>query len=344
MVIHAKKEKQMSKVFIIAEAGVNHNGSLKTAKKMVDAAVRAGADAVKFQTFNAQSLVSKYAPKARYQMATTVKDESQLEMLKNLELGLNAHKELIKYCRAKKIMFLSSPFDLKSIDLLARLGLRIFKIPSGEITDLPYLRKIGALRKKLMMSTGMAKMSEVKNALDVLIKSGTKKKDIVVLHCNTEYPTHFKDVNLAAMLTMKNKLGVEVGYSDHTLGIEAAIAAVTLGASVIEKHFTLDKNMLGPDHRASVSPDGLKQMVNAIRNVEKAIGSGLKEPSKPELRNLVVVRKSIVASGDINKGDFFNPENISTKRPGNGISPMMWDKILGKKAKRNFKKDERISI
>jgi len=344
MVIHAREEKQMPKVFIIAEVGVNHNGSLKTAKKMVDAVVQAGVDAVKFQTFNADLLVCKDAPKARYQKKTTGKRESQLEMLKPLELSLNAHKELMKYCRIKRIMFLSSAFDLKSIDLLASLGLGIFKIPSGEITNLPYLRKIGFLRKKIIMSTGMATIAEVKHAIDVLTKSGTKKKDITVLHCNTEYPTPFKDVNLLAMITMKNKLGVEVGYSDHTVGIEVAIAAVTLGASVIEKHLTLDKNMAGPDHKASVSPDELKCMVNAIRNIEKAIGSGLKKPSRSELKNLSVVRKSIVASRDINKGGVFNCENISTKRPGNGISPMEWDKILGKKAKRNFKKDERVSI
>ena len=344
MVTLAKKEKKMSKVFIIAEAGVNHNGSLKTAKKIVNAAVQAGADAVKFQTFDAESLVSKYAPKAFYQKKNTDKGESQLEMLKNLELSLDAHKELLAYCRASKIMFFSSPFDFKSIDLLARLGLKILKIPSGEITNLSYLRKIGALRIKIIMSTGMATIAEVKTALDVLVKNGTKKKDIIVLHCNTEYPTPFEDVNLSAMLTMKNKLGVNIGYSDHTLGIEVAIAAVALGASVIEKHLTLDKNMSGPDHKASVSPDELKCMVKAIRNIEKAIGSGLKKPSRSELKNIVVVRKSIVASRKINKGDFFNHENISTKRPGNGISPMELDKILGKKAKRNFKKDEQISI
>lgn len=343
-VIRVKKENRMHKVFIIAEAGVNHNSSLKTAKKMVDVAVSAGADAVKFQTFNAESLVSKYAPKAGYQKISTGKDESQLEMIKRLELGFNAHKELFQYCRQKKIIFFSSPFDLKSIDLLARLGLKIFKIPSGEITNLPYLRRIGSLRKKLIISTGMSTLNEVEDSLDVLVKSGTKKQDITVLHCNTEYPTPFKDVNLLAMLTIKNKLGVNVGYSDHTPGIEISVAAAALGATVIEKHFTLAKNMPGPDHKASLEPGEFRQMVNLIRNIEKALGSGRKAPSRSELKNKPAARKSIVALRPIKKGEIFGEKNITVKRPGTGISPMKWDEVLGRRAKRDFKEDELIRI
>lgn len=334
----------MRRVFIIAEAGVNHNGSLDIAEKMVDVAARAGADAVKFQTFNAESLVSKFAPKAGYQRKTTDKGESQLEMIKKLELDLNAHEELIRYCRIKKITFLSSPFDLESIDLLAHLGLKTFKVPSGEITNLPYLRKIGSLRKKVIMSTGMATLGEVKDALDILIKSGTKKKDIVVLHCNTEYPTPFRDANLLAMLKIKDGLGVKVGYSDHTLGIEAAIAAVAIGATVIEKHFTLDKDMTGPDHRASLEGHELKSMVNAIRNIEQAMGSGVKKISSSEKDNIYAVRKSIIARVGIKKGECFTKENLAVKRPGTGISPMRLGDVVGKTAKKDFSQDELISI
>lgn len=344
MAIHAKKEKEMSRVFIIAEAGVNHNGSLKVAKKMVDVAAQAGVDAIKFQTFQAQSLVSKFAPKALYQKRTTGRDESQLEMIKKLELDLNAHKELIKYCRTKKINFLSSAFDLESIDLLARLGLRIFKVPSGEITNLPYLRKIGSLRKKVILSTGMSTLAEVKGALHVLVRNGTKKENITVLHCTTEYPTPIKDVNLLAMQTMRDRLGVKVGYSDHTLGIEATAAAVALGATVIEKHFTFDKKMAGPDHQASVEGDELRLMVKMIRNVEKSIGSGVKAMLPSERKNKNIVRKSIVAARSIQRGETFVEENITTKRPGSGISPMLWDRVLGKRAKRNFGKDELIRL
>lgn len=334
----------MPKVFIIAEAGVNHNGLLNTARKMVDAAVSAGADAVKFQTFNAESLVSKYAPKARYQKITTDRNESQLEMIKKLELNFNAHKELFRYCRKKKTVFISSPFDLNSIDLLAHLGLDIFKIPSGEITNLPYLRKIGSLRKKIIISTGMASLKEVRDALDILLKNGTKKQDITVLHCNTEYPTPLKDVNLSAMLTIKDKLGVRVGYSDHTLGMEVAIAAAALGAAVIEKHFTLNRNMPGPDHKASLEPDEFRFMVNAIRHVEAALGSGIKSPSESERKNISFVRKSIVASRMIIKGETFNVQNITVKRPGRGISPMNWDKVINGRAKKSFRKDELIRL
>lgn len=340
--IRVKKEEQMDKVFIIAEAGVNHNGYLKIAKKMVDAAAESGADAVKFQTFNAESLVSKYAPKAAYQKKNTDKGESQLEMIKKLRLDFNAHKELIRYCRIKKIMFLSSPFDLESIDLLSGLGLEIFKIPSGEITNLPYLRKIGSLRKKIILSAGMADLKEIGIALEILISSGTKKSNITVLHCNTEYPTPLEDANLRAMLTIRDKFKVKVGYSDHTLGVEVAIAAVAMGASIIEKHFTLNKKMAGPDHKASLECDELKQMVTLVRNIEKAIGSGIKEPSKSEVKNINLVRKSIVAANNIKKGERFNKNNITVKRPGFGLSPMLWDAVVNKKAKQDFKAGDLI--
>lgn len=334
----------MHKVFIIAEAGVNHNGSLKIAKKMVDAAVSAGADAIKFQTFNAVSLVSKYAPKAMYQKVATNKDESQLEMIKKLELDLAEHKELLKYCREKNIVFLSSPFDLKSIDLLAGLGLKVFKIPSGEITNLPYLRKIGSLRKKIILSTGMSNLKEINSALAILVSSGTRKENIIILHCNTEYPTPIEDANLRAMLTIRDEFGVKVGYSDHTTGIEAAIGAAALGASVIEKHFTFDKKMQGPDHRASLDPNELKHMITLIRNIEKALGNGIKKPSKSELKNIPIARKSIMAAGHIHKGEVFTESNITIKRPAHGINPMEWDRVIGKRSKKEFFADDLIHL
>lgn len=332
----------MSRVFIIAEAGVNHNGSIDIAKKLIDVASEAGVDAVKFQSFKAEKIVSKYTPKAEYQKKTTDSNEKQLEMIKKLELDYEKHKELMNYCKTKGVMFLSSPFDLESIDLLHKLGLEIFKIPSGEITNLPYLRKIGRLKKKVILSTGMATLGEIEAALDVLRENGSN--DIVVLHCNTEYPTPMEDVNLRAMLTIKEAFKVEVGYSDHTLGIEVPIAAVALGAKVIEKHFTLDKNMEGPDHKASLEPNELKEMVKAIRNIEKALGNGIKKPSKSELKNKQLVRKSIVAKRFIKKGEVFTEENITVKRPGNGISPMRWDEIIGKVANKDYKEDELIEI
>lgn len=331
-------------VFIIAEAGVNHNGCLRTARKLIDAAVVSGADAVKFQTFVPELLSSKYAHKAAYQKLTTAKDESQLEMLMKLAFGIKEHRELMRYCQRKKIGFLSSAFDLQSIDLLTSLGLQLFKIPSGEITNLPYLRKIGSLRKKIILSTGMANLGEIRDAVKVLLDSGTKKSEITVLHCNTEYPTPFEDVNLLAMLTIGDTLGMRVGYSDHTPGIEVAVAAVALGASVIEKHFTLDKNMPGPDHKASLDPVELKMMVCAVRNLETALGSGIKQPSKSEWRNISIVRKSIVAAKDIRKGEIFSPENITVKRPAAGLSPMQWDDVLGRRAKRDFRTDECLRI
>jgi len=333
------------KTFIIAEAGVNHNGSLDTALKMVDAAVASGADAVKFQTFKAEKMIAFGAPKATYQQETTGANESQLEMVKKLELDETAHIRLYQHCQQKGIQFLSSPFDLESIDLLVRLGIKIFKIPSGEITNLPYLRKLGGLKKELIMATGMADMGEIENALVVLMQSGTAPEAIMVLHCNTEYPTPFEDVNLRAMVTIKAAFpGIQVGYSDHTPGIEVPIAAVALGARVIEKHFTLDRNMEGPDHKASLEPGELKSMVTAIRNIEKAMGNGIKKPSPSELKNKPIARKSIVAVRNIGKGETFIQENLGVKRPGTGISPMQWDEVVGKKALRNFNKDEIICL
>ena len=334
-----------NKTYIIAEAGVNHNGSLDVAIRMVDAAVEAGADAVKFQTFKAEKVISVNTPKAGYQKETTGSDESQLEMVRKLELDEAAHKKLFRYCKDKGILFLSSPFDLESIDLLNRLDMQIFKIPSGEITNLPYLRKLGALGKELIMSTGMADLSEIEDALDVLTGAGTKLKDITVLHCNTEYPTPFEDVNLRAMLTIKTTFpGVNIGYSDHTLGIEIPIAAVAMGATIIEKHFTLDKNMEGPDHRASLEPNELNSMVTAIRNIEKAMGNGIKKPSPSELKNKPIARKSVVAARNIEKGAEFTEENLTVKRPGTGINPMRWDEVIGRKASRNFNEDEIICL
>lgn len=334
----------MGRIFIIAEAGVNHGGSLDTAKRMVDAAKKAGADAVKFQTFKAESMVSRYAAKADYQKKATGKARSQLEMLKKLELGPGEHRALAGYCRVKGIMFMSAPFDADSIDLLSDMALKIFKIPSGEITNLPYLRKIGGLGKRVILSTGMSDMKEVASALGILIKEGTRRSDITVLQCNSGYPTPYRDANLLAMLAMKDALGVDTGYSDHTPGIEVAIAAAALGASVIEKHFTLDKNMPGPDHRSSLEPDELSAMVRAIRNIEKALGSGVKRPSVSELKNRAVIRKSVVASRDINAGEFFSADNITVKRPGTGISPMAWAGVIGKKAPRSYRKDAVIKL
>ncbi|UCB56985.1 MAG: N-acetylneuraminate synthase [Candidatus Omnitrophota bacterium] len=334
----------MRKTFVIAEAGVNHNGSIKIAKKMIDAAVLAGADAVKFQTFEAEKLVTKSAPMAEYQKKATGESESQFEMIKRLELDKKAHQELMKHCKKRGILFLSSPFDLESIEFLNRLGLEVFKVASGEITNVPFLRKIGTLRKKIIISTGMADLKEIENALCVLIKAGTPKENITLLHCNTEYPTPFEDVNLSAMLTIRDAFKVRVGYSDHTPGIEIPIAAAVLGASVIEKHFTLDKNMQGPDHRASLEPDDLGAMVKAIRHIEKALGSRIKKPSPSEIKNRRLVRKSIVASRFIKKGELLTQENITTKRPATGISPMSWDKVIAQKAKRNFKKDESLEL
>jgi N,N'-diacetyllegionaminate synthase len=332
----------MNKVFIIAEAGVNHNGSLELAKKLIDVAVVAGADAVKFQTFKAENLVSKNAQKADYQKQTTNSEESQFDMIKKLELDVQTHKILMDYCKEKKIMFLSTPFDHDSIELLNDLGLEIFKIPSGEITNLPYLRHIGKLDKKVILSTGMADIGEIEDAMDILINAGTKKDNIIVLHANTEYPTPYEDVNLRAMVTIGKTFDVAFGYSDHTLGIEVDIAAVALGACCIEKHFTLDCTMEGPDHKASLEPDELKAMVKAIRNIELALGSCVKKPSKSELPNMKVARKSIVAKVEIKKGEILSADNLAVKRPAVGINPMRWDEVIGTIATKDYKEDELI--
>jgi|TARA_B110000027_G_scaffold132008_1_gene157365 N,N'-diacetyllegionaminate synthase len=333
---------KFSKVFIIAEAGVNHNGSINLAKKLIDAAANSGADAVKFQTFKAINLVTKNLEKANYQKSLSSQNESQFDMLKKLELNKEMHLELINYSKNKNIKFLSSPFDHESIELLKDLGLEIFKIPSGEIINLPYLKHIGKLDKKIILSTGMSNMDEVKNALDILVYAGTKKNNITVLHANTEYPTPMEDVNLRAMVAMGKKLNIDFGYSDHTLGIEVDIAAVAMGASCIEKHFTLDCNMEGPDHKASLEPDQLKEMVTAIRNIELALGNCIKKPSKSELPNIQIVRKSIVAKTKIKKGDILKENNLTTKRPGGGVSPMKWDEIINTRAKKDYKEDELI--
>jgi N,N'-diacetyllegionaminate synthase len=332
----------MNKTFIIAEAGVNHNGSIDIAKKMIEVAKECGADAIKFQTFKAENIISKFAPKAEYQKKTTEENESQLEMVKKLELSFEDFVELKKYCDEIGIMFMSTPFDFESIEFLNNLGMEIFKIPSGEITNLPYLERIGKLNKKIILSTGMADLGEIEDALDVLIQLGTHRENITVLHCNTEYPTPFEDVNLLAMLTIKEAFKVNVGYSDHTPGIEVPIAAVALVASVIEKHFTLDKNLPGPDHKASLEPDELETMISAIRNVEKTLGSGIKKPSPSEFKNIGIARKSVVAKRKIRKGEVFTEENITVKRPGTGISPMRWYEVIGRAAERDYEKDEVI--
>jgi N,N'-diacetyllegionaminate synthase len=334
----------MQRTFIIAEAGVNHNGQIDLAFKLIDAAVNSCADAVKFQIFNSEKVISKFAQKAKYQKQYTDKFESQLEMAKKLELGFDAFVELKKYCDKRGIDFLSTPFDLDSIDFLDKIGLKTFKIPSGEITNLPYLHKIGTLGVNVIMSTGMSEMEEVEASLMALEVTGTPRGKVTVLHCNTEYPTPFKDVNLKAMLSIRDELGVKVGYSDHTTGIEVSIAAVALGAEIIEKHFTLDKNMEGPDHKASLEPGELAAMVTAIRNIEQSIGDGVKRPSPSELKNKPIARKSIVAAKDIEKGETFSEGNITVKRPGDGVSPMKWNEVFGKKAIREFKTDELIEL
>jgi len=330
-------------VFIIAEAGVNHNGSIDLAKKLIDVASEAGADAVKFQTFKASNLVSKDVKKAQYQQENmNIEDDNQYDMLKKLELDEDTHHELLSYTKDKNIIFLSTPFDHDSIELLDKLGLKIFKIPSGEITNLPYLRHIGSLNKEIILSTGMADIGEIEDALDVLREAGTKKENITVLHANTMYPTPMEDVNLKAMQTIGSTFDIAYGYSDHTLGVEVDIAAVAMGAKVIEKHFTLDKTMQGPDHKASLEPGELKAMVKAIRNIELALGSSIKKPSKSETPNIVVVRKSIVAKTLIKDGDIFTEDNLTVKRAGNGINPMRWDEIVGSIAKKDYKEDELI--
>ncbi len=329
---------------IIAEAGVNHNGSMVSAKKLVDVAADAGADYVKFQTFKADTLVTQSAEKAEYQKIITDKSESQFEMIKKLELDKSAHDELIKHCEEKGIRFLSAAFDHDSIELLADLNIPLYKIPSGEITNLPYLRHIGRMGKPIILSTGMSTLEEVQKALNVLLESGVEKEKITILHCNTEYPTPMEDVNLKAMLTIREELGVNIGYSDHTLGIEVPIAAVAMGATVIEKHFTLDRTLTGPDHAASLEPHELKSMVTAIRNIKKAMGDGIKKPSPSETRNIPIARKSIVAKKPIKKGERYSEENITVKRPGTGISPIEWDNIINQKSIKDFIIDDLIEV
>jgi N,N'-diacetyllegionaminate synthase len=331
-------------VIIIAEAGVNHNGSLENAFRLVDAAVDAGVDYVKFQTFKASNLVSIKAKKAEYQIENTKNStESQLQMLQKLELSEDDHENIIAYCNSKNIKFFSTAFDLDSLEYLSKIGMDMVKIPSGEITNLPYLRRAGNLFKKVIISTGMATLSEIEDAVAVFVKVGITKEDITILHCNTEYPTPMKDVNLLAMLHIGKEFKTSIGYSDHTLGIEVPIAAVALGAVMIEKHFTLDKSMEGPDHKASLEPAELKAMTLAIRNIELAIlGSGLKEPSESEMKNIAIARKSIVAKININKGDIFSEKNLTVKRPGDGISPMKWDDFMGKIAMDDFEADDLI--
>lgn len=330
----------MSEVFVIAEAGVNHNGDIEIAKKLVDAAVLAGADAVKFQTFRAENLVCKDAGKAEYQMKTTAKEESQFEMLKRLELTYDMHQQLIEYCKSKKIMFLSTPFDIESLNYLVECGIELIKIPSGEITNYPYLEKVGKTGKRVILSSGMSYLNEVRDAVTILRDNGCK--DITLLHCNTEYPTPYCDVNLRAMMQIQKELGVPVGYSDHTTGIEVPIAAVALGAVVIEKHFTLNRNMEGPDHKASLEPAELKMMVSAVRNISIALGSDIKQPTPSEMKNRDVARKSIVAKESIRIGELFTEDNLTTKRPGDGVSPMRWNEVIGTAADRDYQKDERI--
>ena len=332
----------MKNVCIIAEAGVNHNGNMELAKEMIKEAKKSGVDYVKFQTFCPKNLVSRFAEKAEYQKQSTGTAESQLEMLENLSLSDEDFRVLKKYCDEQKIGFISTPFDLDSISFLNQLEMDFWKIPSGEITNLPYLEAIGRTGKKVVLSTGMSEISEVQEAISVLEKNGTK--EITLLHCNTQYPTPFQDVELLAMTDLKKKTGKNVGYSDHSLGIEVPIAAVALGAEVIEKHFTLDRTMEGPDHLASLEPEDLKNMVKAIRNIEQALGNGIKKVSPSEMGNKNVARKSIVAKCTIQKGEIFTEENLTTKRPGNGISPMKWYEVLGKKAIKDFQEDELIVL
>jgi len=332
------------KVLIIAEAGVNHNGDLNLAKKLIDVAVEAKADFVKFQTFRTELAISRNAELAEYQKNVSGNVQTQFDLVKKLELDRDAHVELIDYCKSQGIKFLSTPFDLESIDLLLDLGIELFKIPSGEITNYPFLKKIAGKQLPVILSTGMSTMDEIEQALNVLCSNGLSISQITILHCNTEYPTPMEDVNLKAMLTIRDAFNTEVGYSDHTLGIEIPIAAVAMGATVIEKHFTLDRKMEGPDHKASLEPEELKAMILAIRNLEKAFGSGIKEPSNSEKKNISIARKSIVASKQITQGEVFSEDNITVKRPGTGLSPMLWDNVLGRVAGKDYNAEQLIEL
>lgn len=333
----------MKRTLIIAEAGVNHNGSIELAKQLVDKAATAGVDYVKFQTFKTEKLVARSARLASYQKNNIgTDDNSQFAMLKKLELSPAQHEELVAYCKTKGVKFFSTAFDLDSIDYLHSLDLGLWKIPSGEITNYPFIKKIAQYGEPVILSTGMCNMQDIENAVETLRKWGAPK--ITILHCNTEYPTPFNDVNLKAMESIRQKFGVEVGYSDHTQGIEVPIAAVALGATVIEKHFTLDRNMEGPDHKASLEPDELNAMVSAIRNIEQAMGDGIKKVTDSEKGNMSVARKSIVAACDIRSGESFTENNLTVKRPGTGISPMRWEEVIGKTAKRDFIEEEPIEL
>jgi N,N'-diacetyllegionaminate synthase len=332
------------KVIIIAEAGVNHNGDYELARKMVVAARECGADYIKFQTAVPELVISKFAPKAEYQLGTTSLEESQLDMCRAIHLPLTDYRPLKQFCDETGIRFLSTPFDLVSIDVLHELNMDFFKIPSGEITNLPYLQKIASKRKPVILSTGMCSLGDVEEAIRVIEDAGLNRDMLTLLHCNTEYPTPYEDVNLNAMVTLSDAFGVKTGYSDHTKGIEVALAAVALGACMIEKHFTLDNTMPGPDHQASLEPQELKQLISSIRNIEKSLGSRVKRVSPSEEKNRNVARKSIVASRDIKQGELFREENITVKRPGNGISPMQWHSVIGKTAPRDFLEDELIEL
>jgi N-acetylneuraminate synthase len=336
----------MKKTLIIAEAGVNHNGDLNLAKKLIDKAAEAGADYIKFQTFISEELVTKTAKKVAYQKAYSKEgeDDSQYQMLKSLELTHERHYDLIKHCKSKNIKFLSTAFDLKSLEFLSNLNLDFYKVPSGEITNHPFLREIGKLNTPVIFSTGMANLQEIEAAIEVLMESGTTKKDITVLHCNTQYPTPMEDVNLLAMKTIEKEFGIRVGYSDHTMGIEVAISAVALGAHCIEKHFTLDKTMDGPDHKASLEPEELKTMIQSIRNIERALGNGVKEPSYSEKENMAAIRKSIHLLNDCKKGHIIKESDLVMKRPGDGISPMLMQKIIGLKLSKDLNKDHKLSF
>ena len=336
----------MKHTIIIAEAGVNHNGSLDIAKQLVDKAFEAGVDYIKFQTFKASKLVTKAARQAEYQQKNIGKEgDSQYHMLKKLELSEQDHQDLMSYCKERGVKFFSTAFDMESIDYLHSLKLGLWKIPSGEITNYPYVKKIAQYHEPVILSTGMCEINDISAAMNVLLNNGIQRDQITILHCNTEYPTPFEDVNLLAMQQIKENFQVEVGYSDHTKGIEVPIAAVALGATVIEKHFTLDRNMEGPDHKASLEPDELKAMVSAIRNIEKAVGGdGSKHISESERKNIAIARKSIVAACDIKKGDLLTEENLTVKRPGTGISPMRWEEVIGTKAIRDFNEEELIEL
>tara|TARA_B110000211_G_scaffold196182_1_gene225122 strand:+ start:3497 stop:4534 length:1038 start_codon:yes stop_codon:yes gene_type:complete len=333
-----------NKVFIIAEAGVNHNGSMNLAKRLIDTAVKAGVDAVKFQTFISENVISKYAEKADYQKSTTGINESQLEMVKKLELSFDEFIELKKYCESKGIMFLSTAFDIDSMRFLKTLNMGLWKVPSGEITNLTYLQKIGSYNDEVIFSTGMSTLGDIETALEILVRAGTSREKITILHCNTEYPTPMTDVNLKAMLTIKNAFNVSIGYSDHTLGIEVSLAAVAMGATVIEKHFTLDKSLPGPDHLASLEPSELIAMVEGIRNIENALGNGIKLPSASESKNIKIARKSIHLAKDVKEGHVFSMNDLTVKRPGDGISPLIINDIVGCVAKNDIKEDSILNF